>query len=61
MIDCLPKTYKPTSGNEHCFKCTKNVKDGLLPRKSLCQCLDGYFRPKASIDDFRVECEGNAI
>jgi len=56
-VDCLPKTYKPTSGNELCFKCTKNVKDGLLPRKSLCQCLDGYFRPKASIDDFRVECE----
>ena len=57
-IDCPRKTYKPRPGDGPCFKCTQNVKNGLLPRKSLCECLNGYFRPIALVTSNQAECEG---
>lgn len=58
-VDCPAKAYKPFRGDGPCFECTANVKDGLLPRKSLCECLDGFFRPIISDQNYTTECEGN--
>ncbi|XP_065060999.1 ephrin type-B receptor 1-B-like [Rhopilema esculentum] len=55
--DCEERTFKAKKGNGPCLRCGRNVKDGLLPRRTVCQCLEGYFRPEAHVEDYFVDCE----
>jgi len=55
--ECPPKTFKDTKGNFPCKVCGKNVKDGKLPRTSVCECIPGFYRPTAKKNVYVVDCE----
>jgi len=54
---CPPKTFKSSNGNFNCSICGSNVLDGTPPRRKICQCKSGFFRPLAYVDEHHVNCE----
>ena len=58
IADCPPKTFKDVPGNFQCKICGANVIEGKLPRASVCECVDGFYRPTAFVSSYAVNCEG---